>query len=507
MMTPASFADAVVPLGTVAAAADPHEIGNVLGTAGVKMLCDLSRDLPLDIHVMAPSTIPSAPGFETSGASIGAAEIREMLGYEGILGLGELMDFNGVIAGDSAIMEIIREAKKAGVLLDGHGPLLKGKELQAFAASGIDSDHTYMDPKIAEEKLRCGMWVQIQESFLSSALMAFLSSFPVQNRVCLVTDDVPVTRLGSRGHLDAVIRKAIALGLPPVKAIRYATINPADRLRLYSQGAVAPGRRADMLLLSDLQELAVEEVFVRGRLCARKGRMLSSSSAAAAAAAGRFPPGAYNTVKLPSLSEEDFAIPVTGAPAGEVQVNAIEQNGKTSRTKQIIVSCKVRDGKVLQGKLMKMAVFERYSGRAGRSLGLIANTEGFRGAMATTYAHDCHNLIVYSADDSDAALAANTLIGSGGGVAAVLDGEILSSIALPIGGILCEDSLETLSRKFDSFLAAAKTMGLNHEEPLSFLCLMALAVSPEIKLTDRGLLDVMKKQFIPLIRETGGAGQ
>jgi adenine deaminase len=254
-----------------------------------------------------------------------------------------------------------------------------------------------------------------------------------------------------------------------------------------------------MLLLSDLEKVAVEEVFIRGRLCAQKGRMLTP------AAAGRFPPEAYNTVKLPPLSEQDFVIPVAGPPVEEVEINAIEQDGKTSRTKQKIVKCKVSDGKLLQGKLMKMEVFERYSGKAGRSLGLIANMEDFKGAMATTYAHDCHNLTVYSANDADAALAANTLIGSGGGVAAVLDGKILSAIALPIGGILCEDNIETLSQKFVSFLEAAKTMGLNHEEPLSFLCLMALAVSPEIKLTDRGLLDVMKKQFIPLIRG-GGEG-
>ncbi|GHV37209.1 adenine deaminase [Spirochaetia bacterium] len=516
MMTPAAFAEAVVPLGTTTVAADPHEIGNVLGKAGVRMLCEMSRNLPLEVHVMAPSTIPSAPGFETSAVEIDGGDVAEMLGYPGVLGLGEVMDFNGVIAGDKKLMGIIAAAKQAGVLLDGHAPLLRGRELQAFAASGIDCDHTYMDSDIAREKLRYGMWIQIQERFLSKELMQFLAACPVQNRITLVTDDVPLTRLASQGHLNSLVRKAIALGLPAQKAIRYVTINPADRLRLYRSGAIAPGRQADMLLLSGLEEAAVEKVFVRGKLAAEGGRMLVP------VAVNKFPLEAYTTMKIRPLSAADFVIPAGGAGgkncaaintpgaaintprAASALVNAIEQDGKTSRTKGVLRRCNIEKGVLVQGELVKMAVFERHTGKAGRSIALLANLEKFQGAMATTYAHDCHNLVVYSSNDDDAVLAANKVIAMGGGVSAYLAGKELCAIALPIAGILCADKLETLSKKFASLLDAAKVMQLNHAEPLTFLTLMALAVSPEIKLTDRGLLDVIHKRFIPLIEEIPG---
>jgi adenine deaminase len=499
MMSPAAFCNAVVPLGTTAVAADPHEIGNVLGTAGVRLLCEQSRDLPLTVFVLAPSTIPSAPGFETSAAEIEGRHIAEMLKFPGVLGLGEVMDFNGVIAGDKKMMDVISAAEEAGVLIDGHCPLLRGKELQAFASAGIDCDHTYMDVETAADKLRSGFWIQIQERFLSRELMDFVEKSPVRNRICLVTDDVPVTRLASQGHLDSVARKAIALGLSPVRAIRSITINPAGRLRMFKAGAIAPGRRADIVLLSDIERLKVEKVFIAGALAAGEGRMLNP------AAPKPFPQDTRRTLKINPLSIRDFEIPCKGK---EALVNVIAQDGKTSRTKLLAGQrCAVEKGVLVQGGLAKMAVFERHTGKEGRSLGLMANMETFRGAMATTYAHDCHNLVVFSSSDADAVLAANTVIAMGGGVSAVLEGKVLCAIALPIGGILCEDPLDALNRKFQSFLEASRIMGLNHEEPLSFLTLMSLAVSPEIKLTDRGLVDVIHKRFVPLVEEVVGEEQ
>jgi len=492
MMTPAAFAEAVVPLGTTTVAADPHEIANVLGAEGVRMLCDMSRNLPLQVHVMAPSTVPSAPGYETSGADIGPAQVKEMLDYPGVLGLGEVMDFLGVIGCDERMLGIIAEAKSRGVLLDGHVPTLRGRELQAFISTGIDCDHTYMSPDIIQEKLRCGMCVQIQERFFTPELMAYLNACPVQNRIMLATDDVPITRLAARGHLDGLLRRAVALGLEPLKAVRYVTINAADRLRLYRQGAISPGRRADMLLLSSLEEVAVEQVYTGGRLVAEAGRMLKPLPIP------KFPRSAYDTMRLSPLGPEDFAIPCGGKRA---LVNAIRQDSKTSRTGLSQKWCEVRGGLLRQGSLVKMAVFERHSGAAGRSLGLLDNLEEFRGAMAATYGHDCHNLTVYSRSDGDAVLAANTVIAMGGGVSAVLDGEVLCAIPLPIAGILCEDRLEELADKFAALEEAARRMRLNHEEVLTFLTLMPLAVSPEVKLTDRGILDVASKRFLPLTAE------
>ncbi len=489
MMTPLNFARAVVPMGTTTVAADPHEIANVLGEQGVQILADRSRNLPLHIHIMAPSTIPSAPGFETSAVHVGPEEVARMLAYPGVLGLGEVMDFNGVIAGDRTMLAIIDAAKERGVILDGHVPTLTGHQLQAFIASGIDADHTYMDPSIVEEKLQNGMAVQIQERFFTPDLMAYLNKAPVQDRIMLVTDDVPISRLVHHGHVDALLRHAVSLGLDPIKAVRYVTINAANRLRLYHKGAIAPGYGADLVLLGDLVSFKALSVFSEGQLVAQGNSMVTTSEAQP------FPPEAFHTMHIKAVTLSDFTIEARGSKA---LVNVIEQDGKTSRTTHRQVELPVIGNVLQQGNLMKMSIFERHSGKGSCSHGLIGNMDGFRGAIATSYAHDCHNLVVYSANDADAVLAANTVIASQGGVAAVLDGVVLGSIALPIAGLLCEDEMESVAAKFASVDRAAQTqLHLNHEETLTFITLMPLAVSPEIKLTDKGLLDVLNKRFIP----------
>lgn len=498
MMTPAAFAEAVLPLGTTSVAADPHEIANVLGVDGVKMLCDQTRDLPLHVYIMAPSTIPSAPGFEKSGIEITGKEITEMLALPGVHGLGEVMDFFGVIHCDPKIMDVIDAAKKAGVLLDGHTPLLKGKELQAFVASGIDCDHTYMDAEIVKEKLSYGMCVQIQERFFSKDLMAYLNRCPVQNRIMLVTDDVPISRLAANGHLNALVKKAISLGLDPRKAYRYVTINAADRLRLYHHGAIAPGRKADLLLLDSLEEALPTLVISDGKVVAENGSMTVPLLKQ------KFPQEAYRTMYLEEVSEEDFQIPCLGTQA---VVNVIVQDGKTSRTQLEQKICPVENGLLKQGDLVKMAVLNRYKNSNSKGIALMGNLTGFNGAIATTYAHDCHNVTVYASNDKDLCLAANTVISNGGGVAAVQDGKVLCSIPLPIAGLLCEDDMKTLAEKFSHFNHVSKKMGLNHEEPLTFVTLMALAVSPNVKLTDMGIIDVTTKTFLPLVAKSIDGGQ
>ena len=491
MMTPENFARAVVPMGTTTVAADPHEIANVLGERGVQLLADRSRGLPLHIHIMAPSTVPSAPGFETSAASVGPEEVTRMLSYPGVLGLGEVMDFNGVIAGDPTMLAIIAAAKRQGVLLDGHVPTLKGHQLQAFISSGIDADHTYMDPLIVEEKLQNGMAVQIQQRFFTKELMAYLNQAPVQDRIMLVTDDVPISRLAQYGHVDALLRHAVSLGLDPIKAVRYVTINAANRLRLYHKGAVAPGNAADLVLIDNLSSFDALSVFSDGRLVAQGKSMVISTEAEP------FPPDTFKTMHLEPVTLSAFRIEAEG---NQALVTIMMQDGRTSRTTKSQVQLPVIDNTLQQESFMKMTIFERHTAQGRFSHGLIGNMEGFRGAIATSYAHDCHNLIVYSADDSDAVLAANTVIATQGGVAVVLDGVVLASIALPIAGLLCEEDMASIAAKFAAIDAAAhEQLHLNHEETLTFITLMPLAVSPEIKLTDKGLLDVMNKRFVPLI--------
>ncbi len=494
MMTPANFANGVLPLGTTTVIADPHEIANVMGKRGVSLLCEMTRDLPLHVHMMAPSTVPSAPGFETSGAEFFAEDITEMLGYDGVLGLGEVMDFLGVVKGDPKMLGIIEAAKKQGVLLDGHVPMLKGADLQAFASTGIDCDHTYMSPESVAEKLSNGMAVQIQERFFTKELMTYLNGVSIQNRIMLATDDVPLTRLAKFGHVDWLIRKAISMGLEPKRAIRFTTINAADRSRIYDRGAIAPGKCADLVLVEDLQDFHPKAVWSDGKLIAEDGKMLSPIQSK------KFPEEAYHTMHLEPLSPEDFIIPAKGDSA---KVRIIVQDGVTSRTTLAKDVCAVENGVLQQGNYVKMGVFERHTGKAGRNLGLLGNLDGFHGAMANTYAHDCHNLVVFSSNDADALLAANTAIAAGGGIVAVQDGKILCQILLPIAGLLCEDAKEVLMEKFAALEEAANTIHVNHEEILTFLALMSLAVSPEIKLTDKGIIDVLTKEFLTLIEEDG----
>ena len=504
MMTPAHFAEAVVPMGTVAVAADPHEIANVMGKRGVKILCEMTRDLPLHVSIMAPSTVPSAPGFETAGASLEAEDVREMLSYDGVLGLGEVMDFNGVVDSDEKMMAIIDEAQKTGCLMDAHVPLLKGRSLQAFVSTGLDCDHTYMDVDSVAEKLRCGMWVQIQERYFTPELMTYLNDSPVQGRILLATDDVPISRLADWGHVDHLVRKAISMGLKPMNAYRYVTINAADRLRMYRSGAIAPGKWADILLLDSLEQAKASAVFCRGVLTAENGKMTVPLPDKP------FPADACATMSIEPLAPEDFRLKADGSRA---LIQVMVQDGRTAKTFPrkawcaVVGGCVEREGVWADGdavpcSLVKMAVFNRYPGNDHRSIGFLGNLDQFRGAIATTYAHDCHNLTVYGSSDEDMAAAANLVIQSGGGVAAVKDGRVLAHIALPIAGLLCEDRMEVLAEKFETLTRAAEEMKLNHEEVLSFITLMALAVSPEIKLTDLGLVDVVRKCFVPCVEKT-----
>lgn len=490
MMTPPAFAQAVVPLGTTSCAADPHEIANVLGKRGVELLCRLSRGLPLRVHVMAPSTVPSAPGFETAGADLGAEDAREMLALEGILGLGEVMDFNGVISGDEKMLSIIHAALDAGVIVDGHAPTLHGADLQAFAAARIECDHTYMDVPTVREKLRLGLYVQIQERFLTPELMAYLNNCPGQSRLMLVTDDVPLTRLVASGHLNGVLRKAMAMGLEPLKAYRYATLNAADRLRLPDVGLLAPGRKADILLLDDLRDAKPRLVLCGGKITAKNGCYLPAVQTPV------LPGFARGTVRMAPLTEDAFDVYAAGDAA---RVNAIEQDGKTSRTSLRQLTLPVRDGRVQYGPCAKMAVFDRHRAGGGHAVGFLCNMEGFDGAIATTYAHDCHNLTVYGSNDADMLLCANALIGAGGGLAVAKRGELLCLLPLPVAGILSEDSLAALAPQMAAFEAAVLETHLPHAEALTFVTLMALAVSPCAKLTDRGLVDTVNKRFVPVV--------
>lgn len=500
MMTPAHFIETVLAWGTTTVSADPHEIGNVFGLEGIEALTRAALGSPLHVLMMAPSTIPSAPGLERAGFSMEAGDMEKALDIPGVTGLGEVMDFNGVADGDERILAVVEAARKRGVLMDCHVPALTGRRLQAFRSTGLDGDHTDMSLPRLKEKLSAGFSVQVQRTFFSAETMEYLNHFPLQDRIMLITDDVPFIDLVKEGHLNANLRRAVALGLNPLRAVRFATINAANRLRLYDRGAVSPGYKADVLLLDDLEAFVPSLVLSDGKVVAENGKCLVTVEPKP------FPEHFYHSVHVLPLEEADFALP--RAEGTKALCNVLGGNTKVTRTTKTRQWVPIRDGRLDTAGLIKLAVVYRHGygpdKRPGKevSLALLSGFPAFRGALATTYAHDSHNLMVFGQNDADMAVAANRLIELGGGLCAVLDGKVVSEVSLPVAGLLTGEPVDVLTRSFEDFFQAVKTLRLDHESPMMFLTLMSLAVSPEIKCTDLGLVDVLEKKFVPLIVST-----
>lgn len=494
MATPAAFAKGVLPHGTTSIVADPHEIANIFGADGVKMILDASENLPMNVNMMIPSTVPSSEGMETAGASIDANDVSNLLTHERIIGLGEVMDFWGVVNQDEKITNIINEARRKKTIIEGHTPVFKGKELQAFVAAGIDSDHTIMDKDIIREKLRSGMCVQIQSRFITKELMEYINTLENFSNVLLVTDDVSANRLKKEGHLDALIRKAISYGLDPIKAVRATTINAARRMRLYEYGSISAGRKADILLLDSLEEFKIDTVITNGKIAVKNNKILVDIEKS------QFPEYAYDSVKMNKLTVSDFDIK-TKHKSGTANVNTIVVNSAGSYTVKEQNNIQISDGllDLMDEDIFYMAVFERHGISGSKNVGLIKGIGSFKGAVATTYSHDCHNLVVIGRDKADMVLAANTLINAGGGMCSVMNGEVLSMVELPVGGILSDKSITDISNDIDNQAKVMVSMGIEHSEPIMLLTILALAVSPEIKITDLGIVDVLKKEFIELI--------
>ena len=499
MLPPQAFACRALECGTTMVAADPHEICNVLGPKGVYALMEAASGTPLKVLMLAPSTVPSAPGFEGSGCAVGPEETAEMLDHPGIFGLGEVMDFNGVANGEEHILSVIRQARERGMMIDGHASVLTGERLQRFAAAGIDSDHTAANPEQLRERLALGCCVQVQECNLSAGMVQAMNELPVSNRVCLVTDDVPLDKLMRQGQLNHVVARAIALGLEPMKAIRFATINAADRLRQYDTGAIAPGRLANIQLVRDLKAPKPELLVVEGKVILKEGRLNFTPRPCDVSALREHP------MLVKEVRPEDFFIPLVAKPADTwAKVNIIKYNGSGHRTQKVLRNLPLCDSQLgrtvdITG-LFKVAVFNRY-GLDRHALALIDGMVELDGAIALTYGHDAHNLTVYGGDDGDMALAANTVRRMKGGMCAVQEGEVLACVPLPLGGLMSQKPAEVLSGQVEAFLEACRKIGLKYANPITFLTLMPLAVSPEIKCTDLGLIDVVNKCKLPLIEE------
>ncbi len=498
MLTPVNFARAVLPRGTTAIYADPHELANVLGLDGVRYVLEDSANLPLKVFVQAPSCVPSVPGLEHAGAAFGGAEIAEMLGWPRVLGVAEVMDYVGVIAGAERMGGVVGAGLAAGSIVSGHAPRARGRALQAYLAAGIDSDHEATTADEMVEKLRAGMTIEGRAgSFLDDmdALVAAVRRVPAVPNVVLCTDDVEASDIIHVGHLDNVVRRAIAAGLDPALAIRCATLNAAWRLRQPELGAVAAGRRADLLLLDDLATVAVGTVIVDGRIVARGGHLTALIAA---------PPDTYsggNTVRLPALVAADLVLRAP-IPDGEAPVNAIDCTQEVMYPRLTTRTLPVRDGVVrLGGDVALQAVVRRHGQTVEGAPVALAPIVGFgltRGAVASTVSHDSHNLSIVGANSDDMLLAARTLAACGGGIVAVADGQVLALVDLPIAGLLSPLPAEELAPKIDALKAACRDLGVRGDNPMLTIVLTALVVIPSVRMSDQGMVDVVRQELIPV---------
>jgi adenine deaminase len=486
MLDVGQYARAVVPRGASAAVTDLHEIVNVCGLEGIKYVLDAAANLPLDLFLMAPSCVPST-SLETSGAKITPADIKKVLRYRNCIGLGEVMNYPGVLAGNAAILQKIMAA--GGGIIDGHSPGVMGNDLNAYIAAGIRSDHESVSLVEAEEKLRRGMFVMIREGSTEKNLEALLPLVTDRTwpRCIFVVDDRHAEDILHDGDIDAVVRKAIKLGLDPVRAIQLATINPASYFRLGRLGAVAPGYFASLIVLDNLAKLTVDLVFYRGRLVAREGKPLFALPQQAREKLTHTVNIRPFSVKNLKIRAESETWPVIEVVPGQIL------------TRKRIIKVPVVDGLFVSDTardILKAVVVERHKATGHIGRGLVIGFGLRKGALASSIAHDSHNIVAVGVDDKDIYAAVKAVERMQGGLVAVADGKIVASLAAPIAGLLSPQPLEKVAAGLEKLDLAAHDLGSALPSPFATLSFLALPVIPELRLTDLGLVDVSEFKLV-----------
>ena len=487
---PSQFAAAVLPRGVTCVVSDPHEIANVAGLPGIRFMVEAARGLPLAVKLMASAGVP-ATAMETSGATLDADALATLLGEPSLVGLAEVMNFPGVINGDADVLAKL--AAFAGRPLDGHLPLLTGKALNAYAAAGIGSEHECVTVAEAEEKLARGLYILIREATNARNLHALLPMITPANsrRICFCTDDRIPADLLDEGTIDYMVAEAIRFGIEPVTAIQMATLNTSEWFGLHERGAIAPGRVADFIVFDSLAAFSVRQVYSGGRLVAEAGALL----AAVDLQQPPIPPTIAQSVHV-KLDALNFRIQARGDT-----VRVIGARERQLVTDALQLPATVVDSEAVADvarDLLKMAVIERHKASGGMAVGFIQGFGLQRGAIAGTVAHDHHNLVVIGADDGSMATAVRAVAAMGGGLALAEGDTVVAALPLPVAGLMSDQPVAVVRAAYDRLLDAAHARGSEMHDPFMAMSFMALEVIPALKLTDRGLVDVERFEFVDL---------
>ncbi len=505
MASPEEFARMVVPHGTAAVVTDPHEIANVAGTAGIRYMLEATEGLDLDVYFMMPSCVPST-GLDEAGAVLHAADLEPFYENPRVLGLAEMMNSYGVVAGDEGCVEKLEVTRNHGKLIDGHAPMLSGKGLNAYVAAGVQSDHECSTFEEAKEKFARGQWIMVRQGTAAKNLEKLMPMFeaPYYQRAMLVTDDKHAGELGRDGHIDSIIRKAVKLGANPVRAVKMGSLNAAEYFGLKGMGAVAPGYQADLVIFEDLKDFQVKQVYRGGKLVAEDGKLVTDRAEKERSQKvwdEEIQSRVFHSFHMKPIEKKDLELPKTGS---KVRVIDLMDHELTTgeRIEEFRETPGLAPGVDLEKDIVKIAVFERHHGSGHVGLGFLGNYGLKRGAVATSVGHDSHNLVVAGVCDEDMIAAGNRVLENEGGLAIAVDGKVVGELALTVAGLMSDLPAEEADRKLEEMKAKLGELGIRDGiDGFMTLAFVSLPVIPAIRVNTLGVVDVGKQEIVDAILE------
>lgn len=492
MLTPYQFVRAAIPFGTSAIVADPHEIANVCGTDGIAYMIENSSEIPMKVYYALPSCVPATP-IDESGAILTSEELEPFYHRKRVVSLGEVMNYPGVINKDNELIRKIEHAKEQKRVVNGHAPLLSGHDLDKYIAAGISDDHECSSIAEAKEKIAKGQWIMIRQGTSARNLKALIDLFdePYSHRCMLATDDKHPYDLLQHGHIDAIIKEAVKMGKSPITAIRMATIQPAEYYGIKNVGAIAPGYRANLLILNDLNTIDIQDIYYKGKLVYKDKKLIDFEEPKSNDALER---RVRNTFFISHLTKDDFVMNPNEKYNHVIQVVPGELITNDFVTK---IDFSKNNGIDLDKDIIKIAVCERHFETGHIGLGFINGIKLSKGAIASSVSHDSHNLIVVGASEEEMALAANACVEMGGGLVVVLKDKVIAKLELPIGGLMSDEEASVVAKKNEDVRKAVHELGATKDiEPFMNMAFVSLTVIPHLKLTTKGLFDVNKQKLL-----------